>query len=301
MGFDTSHHPVDVALIHERLLPYVRGEGQIDDLFEVALRIAKVRFRAKAWALGALASRHAGIVPMLHVWGRPFFITVDGPAAIGAAIDRYLDCSVEAVDGVAREMLAAIDPALADEVEPDVGRFPDDRTALDGMRFRIDLMRECWAKLADGGRVRLPDGDLCDPAVLLARELPLTLLEVASQLRPGWMDRGLWPGRVLSDAALSPSRWLAPPRALLGDLPTRQKLDWFLHETLTENYMVGGLAERDRVAALRTALEGQRATDDDSRALSIQKMIETLDECERRGLAFVEATEVYSAFSGVLN
>jgi hypothetical protein len=54
MGFDVSFHPVDLRLIHERLVPYIMGLGQIDDLVERAVRIARIRHRANAWGLGAL-------------------------------------------------------------------------------------------------------------------------------------------------------------------------------------------------------------------------------------------------------
>jgi hypothetical protein len=54
MGFDVSFHPVDLRLIHERLVPYIMGQGSIDDLVEHAVRIARIRHRANAWGLGAL-------------------------------------------------------------------------------------------------------------------------------------------------------------------------------------------------------------------------------------------------------
>jgi hypothetical protein len=54
MGFDVSFHPVDLQLIHERLVPYIMGLGSIDDLVERAVRIARIRHRANAWGLGAL-------------------------------------------------------------------------------------------------------------------------------------------------------------------------------------------------------------------------------------------------------
>jgi hypothetical protein len=52
MGFDISSHPMDVSLIQTRILPYLRGQGNLDDLITEAVRLAKVRFRANAWGLG---------------------------------------------------------------------------------------------------------------------------------------------------------------------------------------------------------------------------------------------------------
>ena len=54
MGMDISFHPVDVAFIHEHILPFVRGERDIGDLVAQAVRLAKVRYRANAWGLGLL-------------------------------------------------------------------------------------------------------------------------------------------------------------------------------------------------------------------------------------------------------
>jgi hypothetical protein len=43
----------------------------------------------------------AGFESWLHVWGRPFFITVEGDD-VGAVVDRYLACRTEAeVDAIA--------------------------------------------------------------------------------------------------------------------------------------------------------------------------------------------------------
>jgi hypothetical protein len=45
MGFDTSHHPVDLSIV-ETVTDYIAGRGSIDALVEDAVRIAKTRFRA---------------------------------------------------------------------------------------------------------------------------------------------------------------------------------------------------------------------------------------------------------------
>ena len=46
---ETSYHPVDVRFFHERIIPFIRGEKEIDDLVEDAVRLAKVRLRTNAW------------------------------------------------------------------------------------------------------------------------------------------------------------------------------------------------------------------------------------------------------------
>lgn len=55
---DISYHPVDVELLHQRIIPYVTGQSNIDDLVERAVRCARVRRRANDWGLGALELDH---------------------------------------------------------------------------------------------------------------------------------------------------------------------------------------------------------------------------------------------------
>jgi hypothetical protein len=53
VGFDVSHHPLDLRFVEGTLLPALRtGEG-LEELRTRALRLAHVRYVAKAWALGA--------------------------------------------------------------------------------------------------------------------------------------------------------------------------------------------------------------------------------------------------------
>jgi hypothetical protein len=54
VGYDVSFHPLDVDLLESRILPFIRGELEIDDLVDRAARIARIRFRANAWGLGLL-------------------------------------------------------------------------------------------------------------------------------------------------------------------------------------------------------------------------------------------------------
>ena len=57
MGFDTSYHPLDLRFIHGTLVPaLLSGEG-LAEIEASAARRAKVRYLAKAWALGSLRAR----------------------------------------------------------------------------------------------------------------------------------------------------------------------------------------------------------------------------------------------------
>jgi hypothetical protein len=53
MGLDISAHPIDTAVFRDRLIPFVQGQGSLDDLIERAVAIAAVSHRANSWGLGA--------------------------------------------------------------------------------------------------------------------------------------------------------------------------------------------------------------------------------------------------------
>lgn len=54
MGYDISHHPVDAELIRNRLVPFIMGEGEIDDLLDRAVEVGRVAREAGRWAKGLM-------------------------------------------------------------------------------------------------------------------------------------------------------------------------------------------------------------------------------------------------------
>jgi hypothetical protein len=250
----------------------------------------------------------------LHVWGRPFFVTAPDPVAVSEIIDRYLDANLEVADAIAKSELGRLDPKLLSSVVPDLdGDLPSDDELAQGIRWKLDLLRRCYAARQAGERsVTLPDGEEADPCELLAREVPLALLEFAANFRPGWMARGLvWPTVLLQEAAIDDAGCFEPPRALVEPI-ARELADvrFFLEPTITENYMVGGYVPKEKVARFRAHLEQNmervldRARDagweHDCRS-ALQKILEALADAERRGLGFAEATEIYSGIQGIMN
>jgi hypothetical protein len=399
MGFDVSFHPVDLDLIQKRLVPYLMGQGGIDDLVERAVRIARVRHRANAWGLGALKLTEgldesavgfevlemelgqdpnpegidgldeallsesddsdfpdalrgdddlyaddvegSGIIvspsfadgqrestltengtserqPLvdsdLYVWGRPFFVTAPDPVAVSEIIDRYLDANLEVADSIAKSELGRLDPELVESVQPDLEEdLPSDEELAQGIRWKLDLLRRCYAAQHAGERsVTLPDGEEADPCELLAREVPLALLEFAANFRPGWMARGMvWPTVLLQEAALDDAGAFESPRALVEPLARElSDVSFFLEPTITENYMVGGYVPKEKVPELRAHLEQHRervlarareAGWEHDCLSALQKIQEALADAERRGLGFAEATEIYSGIQGIMN
>ena len=87
-------------------------------------------------------------------------------------------------------------------------------------------------------------------------------------------------------------------------------LEFFLVDTIVENYMVGGYVPPERVAALRSVIDEHHeailapAKEDNWEAecrVALQKITEALADAERLEMGFCEATEVYSGFEGVMN
>lgn len=283
MGYDVSAHPVDVELIQNRILPYVRGEGDIDDLVATAVRLAQVRFRANAWGLGltnlshtestarrAKAKKPKGakaakkpaakpkwLVPDafdsdLHVWGRPFFIT-SPPDAVSDAIDRYLAAKPKQVDVIAEDMLRQLNPDLVGKVEPSTeGKLPGPKKLAEGLVETLNIFRGAYPHLATGEAVELPNGQTADPRELFLQSLPLYALTFAANLQPGWMSRGyVWFTAFIGRAKLKTKlvESMAPVLApLLGTL------DGFadaFETSITSNYTVGGYVRPENVPAFR--------------------------------------------------
>jgi hypothetical protein len=308
MGFDTSHHPVDLELAG-RIADYISGKGSIDELVADSVRCAKMRFRANAWGLGvqALADPPPAFDSGLHIWGRPFFVTVEGTEAIAHMIDRYLAArTTDEVDAIARDNLVALDANLPGRVTPSAsGTLPGDADLAASIRSNVDLLRRACKIAETGGPIELPNGGTTDARELLAREAVFQILSFCADARPGWMDRGyVWPTSLVEEAKLEAAGLFEPPRALLGSLASR-KLNWFLDAGLSENYMVGALVTAAKVPALCAFLGAHRAAleacFDGEVKTSVQKLIEAANDTKLRGLAFAEATEVYSGFSGILN
>lgn len=337
MGFDVSAHPVDVPLIQARLLPYLRGEGSIDDLVADGVRLTKVRFRANAWGLGLLAATTpadggksktrkgkrppddapatppaAGFDADLHVWGRPFFVTAP-PESVGPAIDRYLAAAPEEVDAIAREQLDLLDPALKDRVVPDADGFlPEDSVIAAGLRQELDLLRAAYPNLANGKAVTTPDGESTDPEDVFLFNMPLAVATFAAQFTPGWMARGyVWPTAFVTEAGLDADGLIESAGSLFEPL-LHVIGGWqeAFEPTITQNYTVGGYVRPANVpafrawwAAHRDALVGPFAADGDGElgAAAYHKILEAVRDAERRGMGFLEAAEVYSGFMGVMN
>jgi hypothetical protein len=280
---DVSAHPVDVALIQRRILPYIQGRGDLSDVLAEAVRVARVRFHANAWGLGLnevdfaerqakrkrtksigvsaakAKSRPKWLVPdtfdaELHVWGRPFFVTTP-PERVSDTIDRYLAVSTpKQVAAIAADMLRELNPALVGKVKPDEsGKLPTPKRLAQGLIAPLNFFRSAYPHLKSGTPVALPNGETADAAELFLHELPLHVISFASVLQPGWMSRGyVWFTSFIGRAKLRPGKLVESAAALFEPLLSRVKgFSKAFDPTITSNFTIGGYVRPENVPAFR--------------------------------------------------
>jgi hypothetical protein len=54
VGYDISNHPIEPHLIRDRLIPFVMGEGDVDDLIDRAVKVGRVAREAERWGKAVL-------------------------------------------------------------------------------------------------------------------------------------------------------------------------------------------------------------------------------------------------------
>ncbi|MEV6071240.1 hypothetical protein AB0L82_32240 [Nocardia sp. NPDC052001] len=318
MGYDISFHPIDLRVAQGRIAPFLAGHGgddDLDDLIADAVRQAKVRFRANAWALGVRkAYTGADFDSFLYIWGRPFFVTADDPATVAETVVRYCDSSLDAVDDLARSQIALIDPALVKHVEPEIsGTLPSDENLAAGFRWKLDLLREASTAIRAGrSTIRNADGDDISASGALTGNAQFCLVEFLAALLPGWIERGkVWPSELAEQASTEGPLPMSDNAPLLGALTTEfPALDWEVNWTIRGNYQIGGYAAPDQVTPMRKWLSrnaealmsvGDRWDDRPYVAKAMIKIDEALALAELTGSAFVEAAEIYIPMQGTMN
>jgi hypothetical protein len=249
----------------------------------------------------------------LHLWGRPFFLVVDDTDGALDAYEQYLRATPEQADSLAAEQLHALAPGLTEGVRARLVAPPE--PAEDALRgellWRLDILRQAVAAVRQGQPQIEAGGRVHDPSALLRREVPFAVLSFAAALYPGWMSRGAtWPSGLLDEVPLPTRPFFDRPTALLGKLPAGLPAQgWFLYPTIVENFMVGGLTSPSYAGPLRryladhqgALLSAQPEGGREELRRELRKIDEALAMAQRKGWAFTEATELYSAAQGQLN
>lgn len=270
--------------------------------------IARLLGRSKPSESAAIAEFDSD----LYVWGRPYFITSIDDDALFESIDRYTDAAPQDADELARRMIADRWPDVSDRVrKDDSSGLPSDEDFLHSVSWKIELLREAVKAVSDGTTIRLPDGEEQDPVELLSNDAQMAILEFHSALVPGWMGRGLVAPTQLLQQAGRQSKVIErsdKPFASLSDAISALTLR--SDASVIENFMVGGYVAAENVAVFLGELESTKpdilsAADGEGWRLECEvvfrKIAEALKDARRRGIGFVEASEIYSAPMGVMN
>lgn len=281
----------------------------------------------------------------LSLWGRPFFIVADTVDESLAAFARYMECShqdLAAVDRIAVSMLAKLDAKrsllprdthataatildtfypLADHLpEPDDQSNPSLAETRQHLEAVLNAYQEAWAHRNTDRMIE--SNALEEPAAAaeLAKSAPYTLLNLASQVLPGWMGRGyVWPTQLFEKIGVPVSHLFETPTALFEPLVRAfPAIEESFGTTIVYNYSLGGYVRPENVPALRALLQKHereliRAWIEPELAAAMspneiaeisadyKRILEPVVLAERNGYGFIEAAEIYSGFMGVMN
>jgi hypothetical protein len=281
----------------------------------------------------------------LSVWGRPFFIVADTVDESLAAFASYMECSHEdlaAVDRIAASMLAKLDAqrsllprdkhaaaaAIVDTFYPLAHHLPEPKNQetpnLASTRAYLEAVlttyQDGWAQRNTDRIIESKVLDEPAAAADLARSAPYTLLNLASQVLPGWMGRGyVWPTQLFEKIGVPVSHLFETPTALFEPLVRAfPAIEESFGTTIVYNYSLGGYVRPENVPALRALLQKHErelilawmepaqvaamGPDEISEiSADYQKILEPVVLAERNGYGFIEAAEIYSGFMGVMN
>jgi hypothetical protein len=280
----------------------------------------------------------------LSVWGRPFFIVADTVDESLAAFEQYMQCTrqdLAGVDRIAASMLTWLDAkkgswpadsapakvALVEAVYPLAKHLPElkkkDQQLADAGQTRLRLAkileayREGWAHRDSKRKIKSDVFDEPAKARDVALEAPYILLNIASQVLPGWMARGtVWPTQLFEKIDVSVSHVFETPAALFEPLVRAfPALEERFRTTIIENYSLGGYVRPENVPVLRALVEKHQrelifafvepheaaGADLERLSMDYQKILEPVVFAERNGYGCIEAAEIYSGFLGVLN
>jgi hypothetical protein len=299
--------------------------GRLGRLFGSKSGAEEETYRQECAARDAEIARLEGTFDSdLHVWGRPFFIVSDDPSEVSRLVDRYVAADAAGAAEIAREMVRRINPALlngakasssraktfGEHLAKQLDRLPDEDEVEKSVTWKVQLFIDAWKALKTGGPVRDVKGAEHDPAELFRTDFPLAMMEFASLFRPGWMERGtVWPTNLLTEAGLDAKRFFETPAALFAPIIERvPQVAKNLRATIEENYSLGGYVPARKVEALLQFVREHRREMKDvydakmtDTPIYLVKLEEAIIDAAGRGIAFLEATEVYSGPLGAMN
>ncbi|MGH1353176.1 MAG: hypothetical protein ACRBBN_20555 [Methyloligellaceae bacterium] len=276
-----SNHSVNISLLKDRIIPYIMGTGNIDDLLEQAAKTALTRFEAMSWALAAndcLLKNNPALKDFnseLYIWGRPFFNVGQDLSEALEIHASYLEYAGSSIEGLARSMLPRLDTilrkntssidlingynSLEDHIQHnELNQSNSLATIIDELEAPLNVLREVYQNLGKS-RIMVPvDGEeqAMDPQELIMQAL-YESVKFSSEIHPGWVGKGnYWPTRLFEQINVNVSHIFERPTALfeplLQEIPY---LEAYLEETITENYSLGGFVPPEKMKLFLDTLE----------------------------------------------
>lgn len=187
----------------------------------------------------------------------------------------------------------------------------------DRLRGQFDLLRTIWEKRQSDDLVQhaLLDDPLSGRD--LAVTLPQAVIGLAAQALPGWMGRGyVWPTELFAKIGVPVGHVFETPEPLFAAMTHEfPELRTGFSTTIRDNYSLGGYVRPQNVSTLKALLMKHRrelilawseskAVDErevEAMSADFTKILEPVLWAEQKGYGFIEASEVYSGFMGVMN
>jgi hypothetical protein len=279
----------------------------------------------------------------LAVWGRPFFIIADNARESLDTLAKYLAANPNDSADVQRivgDVLSTLERArnqlpkdlhpaalvVLDEAYPladhlsadnDEAEPPDVAASAQYLGQLLAALQEAWHHRHTDKSIENDVFQEAAPANQLAAQIPYYLINLSSQLLPGWIGRGhVWPTALFEKIGVDVSHVFETPSALFADMvKAYPAIEENFSTTIYENWCLGGYVPPNKVSQLDALLKQHRKdlilAWSDEKSLSEEevqawstdyiKIVEPVTLALENGYGFIEATEVYSGFLGITN
>ena len=334
MGYDVAYHAINRNVILNELIPYCLGKiSNIEDLVNSIARIKRSRHIANEYAkillnhhkcppprnlIGKIFSKNLlcknkeSFNSDLYIWGRPFLVLEEEQQNVFDVIDRY--------------MLARSDKELAEVIQSQFAKnyaglykkidhnslfsaAPSAESVCDEKEKLLNELKKLFQAAAGNFDYTDIEGNKCNPAEIL--ENPFYIIEFLSSGYPAWMDRGqVTPSFLLGAIGLDVPEYVYSTAALLGNhidllkgregsvFPENFSLGIVVFYENLEEFMV--LIDENKSSIISFLTDNEKYPKECAE-LVFKKIEESIKYCIHSKSNFVESTDIFSGFLGVVS
>lgn len=327
MSFDIAYHAINKGFLENELLPYFFGEK--DNIDNILFRFAKIRqnrFIANYFSesilkklnnneseINLLTNNKVKFDPWLHIWGRPFLVVETEQDDIGKIINSYCNANNH------KELLSIIVgqiKLLGDNLydSRDFDACLESMPTLEKLvqHYKdnfIPVLKGLFAAAVNQKEYISDAGEKFDPKIILSN--PFILIEFIHMGFPAWMDNGLvCPSQLIVNAGLELPHYIKNPVWLLGS-KVIERLGLDEGDIMPENYSLGIIVDHENISdfikfchqhrdKFKATLSEQGLNEQEAE-LTLKKINEALYYCLKNQCIFVESTDIFSGFNGVID